>query len=147
MALPDPLNVVKEVALALQHIRRIRNALPAYESSKSFNHHLGFIIWTTLVDFLPPIAVAVQAAIAKDDTTPVDRREASILFVIPSGLPKGAAVEIQTITHARTSANEGILTPLEPLNVFGLSDVLIEQRGLRPGMSYAHFYFKSDQGG
>jgi len=95
---------------------------------------------------ISPIATAVQAAIANDDRTPANRREASILFVIPSGLPKGAAVEIQTITHARSSANEEFLTPLEPLNLFAMSDWLAEQRGLRPGMSYSHFYFKNDKG-
>lgn len=148
MDLPTPVDIEKEVSLSLQHIRRIKDALPAYGSANGFNRYLGFIVWTTLIDKICQIAAAVRTALGSDDKTPSNRRDASIIFVIPSRLPKGAAVEIQTIISSRSQVDTEAPEAPEsntPLDELGTTDWWIEQRTISPGRTLTQMWFTDEK--
>jgi hypothetical protein len=102
MTMPEPLDVAKEMALSLQHVRRIREVLPLTPSPGDPALYMGLVIWVTVIEKLPAMAAAVLTAMNLNGISQVynsDRSEVCppVLFVVPAALPKGATVEVQAI--------------------------------------------------
>lgn len=103
--MPTPSDVAKEAALSLQHVRRIREVLPLTPSIEDAVLYFGLVVWTTLTEALPLLATELRLAMDLNGASLVDGSNLRpthppMLLVVPTALPKGAAVEIQTIFQA-----------------------------------------------
>jgi hypothetical protein len=111
MVLPEPLDVAKEMALSLQHVRRVREVLPLTPSPDDSALYMGLVVWVTATEILPAMAAAVLTAMNLNGTNRVYNSDHSgvcppVLFVIPTALPKGATVEVQAIFQSIHSPDD-----------------------------------------
>lgn len=134
MVLPAPLDVPKEAALSLQHVRRIAQVLPLTSSADDCPLYLGLIVWFTLKETLPALATSIRLAMeanSSKSTSDIDRPP--VLFVVPVDLPKGAAVEIQTIFQAVHTPDEESPSLTSIINMKGDANVRRESCQLNNG--------------
>ncbi|CAG7848447.1 Diphthine--ammonia ligase; AltName: Full=Diphthamide synthase; AltName: Full=Diphthamide synthetase [Serendipita indica DSM 11827] len=102
MILPSPYEFATEISLSLKHIRSIIKAL---QTSSLELQPYGYIVWLQDSQHLSSTvrAMNVWIEISRSSSAP---SRVPVLVIIPSSLPKGAAVEAQTVLHRQDSNSE-----------------------------------------
>ena len=101
MSLPSPHDFATEISLSLKHIRSIIKALrtPYLELGP-----YGYIVWLRDSQYLSSTVCVMNALVSPSQSNSTPARM-PILVIIPSSLPKGAAVEVQTILHRQDTTS------------------------------------------
>ncbi|KAG8823678.1 hypothetical protein FRC17_009262 [Serendipita sp. 399] len=95
MSLPTPSDFRKEIALSLQHAKRIADVLQ-YQNWEP----QGFVVWLVDSRNVPSAIGIMMEVIRKESQTGI--ASPPVLFVVPEALPKGAMGEVQMLAHCKT---------------------------------------------
>ena len=149
MTMPRPLDFAKEMALSLQHVRRIRKVLPLTPSPDDPPLHLGLVIWTTIPESLSSVAAAVLKALELGGVRGTSDSKGSrvyppLLFVVPAALPKAATVEVQAIFQTLHQFNDEYAQVEASFSVRAAIGLREESAKITNGRSFTIFWFNWD---
>ena len=107
MMLPNPRSLADEIALSLQHIGRISNAMPEVHDGKWRGVCLGLVAWVVHEQDIPAVKKGLLVSEARkgpfildaNGNHPQQFQASPGLIVVPNALPKGALVEMQAFLH------------------------------------------------
>lgn len=149
MTMPEPLDVAKEMALSLQHVRRVRGVLPLTSSPEDPALYMGLVVWVAATEILPAMAEAVLTAMNLHGTSRVYGSDHSgvcppVLFVVPAALPKGATVEVQAIFQTIHSPDDEHPRLNASITTRYGSELREESSELSNGRSFTIFWFNQN---
>jgi hypothetical protein len=107
MTLPNPRSLADELALSLQHIRRISNGLPDVHDGNWRGVYQGLVAWVVHEQDIPAVKKGLVISEVCANSlfctqvliTPRQFQALPILIVVPTALPKDALVEMQAFLH------------------------------------------------
>jgi hypothetical protein len=149
MAMPKPLDIAKELALSLQHVRRIREVLPLTPSPDEPALYMGLVVWATETETLPAVAAALLMAMNLNGSSQGHDSDQSkdvppVLFVVPVALPKAAAVEVQALFQSIHEPEDD--RPLLSANIITRREIGLreETSELSNGRSFTIYWFNQN---
>lgn len=107
MKLPNPRSLADELALSLQHIRRISNGLPEVHDGNWRGVYQGLVAWVVHEQDIPAVKKGLVVSEVPANSlfwvpaliTSRQFQALPILIVVPTALPKDSLVEMQAFLH------------------------------------------------